>query len=290
MKHIKNNENKMGLIIVLISLLFGLVFTQEATAQNIRTRLKLEYTKKPDNSKIINAKLLLRQGRRYVPQKGLTISYVVMNGEEEQLLGEGQTDAAGNAMLVISEDYILPVNLDNTVSIGAKFAGNDSCRKSSSSLEIQDMILTFGSVDNETKTVTINASVLDSVGNQIPVADEYVEIFIERLFSLLPVGDGTTDENGFASFTYEDEIPGDAEGNINLIASITGSDIYGDVEAKSRVKWGTPVDHTVDVSARALWSDQAPLWMIIACFIVLVGAWFNFGLVIYHLIKMKRAT
>jgi len=275
------------LTIVLIVGFTGIFST--SVAQDIRTRMKVEYLRKADNSKVLNAKLLLRDGRKYVPANEFSVSYSVLNNDEELVLGDAVTDANGEAMFIISADYKLPVNEENFTVLTASFAGNDSCRSSSSDVEVKDISMQIELGNAEEKSITVALTEVNEEGAVIPVADEYVSIFIERLFSLLPVGDGTTDENGVFEFTYEDEIPGDEVGNVNIVVKLEGSDLYGTVEAENQAKWGTPVDYSVDVSARALWSDQAPLWMLIAIFIVLGGAWFNFGLAIYNLFKVKKA-
>lgn len=275
------------LLIIAIICFSGIIHTSEA--QSVRSRLKVEYLKKADDSKVLTAKLLLRQGRRYVPVPGLTVDYSVLNGEEEVILGTGLTDANGEAMLIISPDYKLPENENRFTVLSASFAGNDSTQSASSEIEIKDVTIDVELGDKESKLISVSVTELNEEGNYVPVADEYLSISIDRLFSLLPVGDGTTDSLGVFEFVYEDEIPGDEDGDVGIVVKLEDSALYGTVETMNQAKWGTPVDYTVDVSARALWSDQAPLWMLIATFIVLVGAWFNFGLAIFNLMKVKKA-
>lgn len=286
-RYIKNVMAKLFTLTLIICLSGTL---SSVDAQDIRTRLKVEYHRKADNSKILTAKLLLRQGRKYLPAPEMTINYSVLKNDEELVIGDAVTDAKGEAMFIISADYKLPENEELFTVLTASFAGNDSCRSSSSDVEIKDidMHIELGSMDE--KTITIALTEQNKEGEVVPVVDEFVSISIERLFSLLPIGDGTSDENGIMEFTFEDEIPGDEDGDVTIVARLEESDLYGTVEVANQAKWGTPVDYTVDVSARALWSDQAPLWMLIAVFVVLGGAWFNFILVLVNLFKMKKAA
>lgn len=287
----QNTRNKKSLIVLIIAIIticFTGIFSS-ANAQSVRSRIKVEYLRKPDNSKALTAKLLLRQGRKYVPAANFPVTYSVLKNDEELELGTATTDENGEALFIISADYQLPVNEDNFTVLSAAFAGNDTCRSSSSDVEVKDITVQVDVGNNESKTITVSLSEKDNEGNVIPVAEEYVTLSIERLFSLLPIGDGSTDSLGVFEFVYEDEIPGDAEGNINVIVKLEESELYGTVETAQKANWGTPVDYSVDVSARALWSDQAPLWMLIATFIVLAGAWFNFGLAVLNLLKMKKA-
>ncbi|MDX1285817.1 MAG: hypothetical protein R3182_12425 [Draconibacterium sp.] len=275
-------------VIATILFIGFLVQTSAIQAQSVRSRLKITYEKNSDGTKELNAKLLLRQGRRYIPAPDFEIEFTATNNKEVTRFGTGTTNTDGEAMMIISSEYKVPVNEENYSTFTATFAGNDTCRSSTSDVEVKDISINVEVSDIESKTVMVTLLEKDSTGNQIPVADEFLSISIERLYSLLPIGDGMTDENGIFEFTYEDEIPGDAEGNINLVIRLEESELYGTVEAESKAKWGTPVSNEVDVSARALWSDQAPLWMLIAVFIVLIGAWFNFGLAIYNLLKIKK--
>ena len=274
-------------MVLLISCLF--LIPSGSQAQDVRSRLRMGYIKKADDSKHLTAKLLLRQGRRYVPASDFTITYSLLNNETEVELGTAHTDENGDALFVISPEYKIPVNEENFATLIASFAGNDTCRGSSAEVEVKDILVQIETGDAETKTISVILSEKDSVGNNMPVQEEFVSIYIERLYSLLPIGDGVTDENGVLDFTYEDDIPGDAEGNINVIVKLEESELFGTVEANKNAGWGTPVSYEVDVSARALWSDQAPHWMIIATFIVLAGAWFNFILAMVNLFKIKKA-
>lgn len=288
----KNIQNRFRSIMKLFIIVLIICFTgalSNTTAQDIRTRLKVEYLRKADNSKVLTAKLLLRQGRKYLPAPEMTVNYSVLKNEEELVIGDAVTDANGEAMFIISADYKLPVNEELLTVLMVSFVGNDSCRSSSSDVEVKDIDMQIELGSMEEKTVTIALTEKNVEGEVVPVVDEFVSISIERLYSLLPIGDGTTDENGMLEFTYEDEIPGDEDGDVNIVVKLEESDLYGTVEAEKQAKWGTPVDYSVDVSARALWSDQAPLWMLIAVFIVLGGAWFNFVLALVNLFKIKKA-
>lgn len=278
--------NRLLALALIAVLLLGIA--EQGSAQDIRSRLSANYTQKADNSKILSAKLLLRQGRRYTPAEGLTVKFTLTDGENEKLLGTALTDNAGEAMMILAADYQLPVNEELFTVFSASFEGNDSCRASSTDMEIKALDVQIALGDSESKTITVTLQEQNEEGETVPVVDEAVTLSINRLFSKLPIAVGSTDENGVFEFTYEDDIPGDAEGNITIVAQMIESSFYGTVEAEKQALWGEPVDHTVDVSARALWTNQAPLWMLVATFIVLAGVWFNFGLAIYNLLKVKR--
>ena len=67
------------------------------------------------------------------------------------------------------------------------------------------------------KTITVNAIVNEN-GEDKPVPDEIVMIYVPRMFSLLLINELTLDENGTASFEFPSDLPGDKDGNLTIIA------------------------------------------------------------------------
>lgn len=132
------------------------------------------------------------------------------------------------------------------------------------------------------KIITATARELndDTIGNPIEELDLY--FYVERTFSLLPIGDifNTTDENGRVSIEFPSDLPGDSIGNVNVIARIQESDIYQDTEIKATKAWGIPVKSEEKVVKRSLWAAgaNAPISLMLLVNGLIAAAW---GLIIY---------
>ena len=108
------------------------------------------------------------------------------------------------------------------------------------------------------------------------------------MFSLLPIIEDFSDEEGKLISDFPNDLPGDSVGNLTVIVSIIESDEYGTVEKQKTIDWGIPVDFSEAETPRALWTDEAPIWMAWAVYVILAGAWLNFMYAVYKVVKVKR--
>jgi len=125
-----------------------------------------------------------------------------------------------------------------------------------------------------------------------PVAEVSVKIYVQRLFSLLPVGDAvSTDENGDAEFIFPDDIPGDSKGMLTVFAKIEDDENYGNLETKGEIRWGliksksNPMERSLSASR-----DKAPIYFIIASNLIIAGIWGTLIYVIFQLFKIRRIS
>lgn len=127
-----------------------------------------------------------------------------------------------------------------------------------------------------------------------PVKDVNVKLFVKRLFGLLPVNDGaTTGEDGIASFTVSNDIPGDATGNLVVIAKIEDDDNYMNTETKADVKWGVirkePESKLMERSLAAS-RERAPIYFMVASDLIIAGIWGTIIYIIFQVFKIKRIS
>lgn len=246
-----------------------------------RSRMKLFYKKQADQTKVLESQLLVKTSNGYEPLIGANLNFYALTDSTESLLGEVATDTYGKAKLLIDPNYSLPLNSNFAYVFRVEFSGNDTCKKASKEKEIRDvqMALTF----SEDSTISVRLSEQDTIF----AADEMVSFFVERLYSYLPLYEDVTDNSGELSYKFPSDIPGDSSGTVNVVVKIIDSDNYGTVIQSSKVKWGIPVNYDNEMP-RALWSDQAPLWMLIAVFIVLLGAFINFLIAVYQLYQIRK--
>jgi hypothetical protein len=113
-------------------------------------------------------------------------------------------------------------------------------------------------------------------------------IFVHRLFNPLKVGEGTTDENGEATVEIPGKLPGDAKGNITLLAKLDENELYGNLESSVTQQWGIPVSDKLGEQPRALWSPHAPLWMMITFIILMCTVWGHYLVIFIQLFRLRK--
>jgi hypothetical protein len=256
-----------------------------------RTRLRSYYFNHSDGQRQLSFLLTSGRGRNMQNVKDAVIEVEIDLGDSAQYLTELITNEAGYADLYIQEGYTFPVDEEGITTILASYGGNDTLRSSSTDIEIKDVFLELNfDVEDSVKVLSIEANERNPEGEFIPVEELDINIGVQRLYSVLPLDDIETDENGMGIFEFPDDIPGDSAGNLIIVARIDEHDYFGTVEKSQSVDWGIPVSYDLKKLPRQLFTDEAPLWMISAVFIVLVGAWYHFFLSVFKLYKLKNAA
>ncbi|WP_297762900.1 hypothetical protein [uncultured Muriicola sp.] len=167
------------------------------------------------------------------------------------------------------------------------FIGNSNIY-AQDSLAVAEVSLSFSDA-NDVKTII--ATAVDASGLPIEELDLY--FFVTRTFSLLPIGDvfNTTDENGVVEIEFPYDLPGDTEGNVEIVVKIIESDLYNDLTLNVLKKWGvptTPLDQSEE--KRSLWAAaaNAPITLVLATSGMILVIWFIIGYIIFKLFKISR--
>ncbi len=143
------------------------------------------------------------------------------------------------------------------------------------------------------KYVTAKASdfTQDSIGAPIEEIDLY--LYVQRTFSLLPIGDRftETDENGKRTIEFPSDLPGDTTGLVKVIVKIEDADEYVDTSFSKAINWGIPLVIDKSENKRALWaaSASAPIYLLIltnSLILIVWGIIFYICVKIYHISKM----
>lgn len=98
------------------------------------------------------------------------------------------------------------------------------------------------SFSEEDATHIIIAKATDT--NGVPIEDLELYFYIQRTFSLLPIGDffNATDENGIVEVEVPNDIPGDSNGNLHMYVKIMDADAYEDQSIAFIKNWGTQLN------------------------------------------------
>lgn len=253
------------------------------------TRLRSYFFIHPNGDRQISVLLTAGRGRNMQNVANAPISFEIDLGDSTQFITEVLTNADGSADLYVESGYTLPMDEEGLTTFLASFAGNDTLSEASTDLEIKDVFLELKfELKDSVKILSVLATEYNGVGESVPVEGLDVNIGVQRLYSILPVDIIETDDGGVATLEFPDGIPGDSVGAITILARVMEHDNYGTVTKKGSINWGLPVSYDLKKLPRQLFTDEAPLWMIIAVFIVLVGAWYHFFLSIFKLSKIKK--
>ncbi len=273
---------------------FGLMTTPDSQAKTNakeRVRMKLYYSKNDAGERMFSIALTAGSGKDMHGVKNAEVMLTSVLEDSTYVLATVETDTLGEVKLFLSEDYALPMDEDGISTIEAIYEGNDVYRSASNDIEISDLKLEFSfDVIDSVKYLKVHANRIDGEGNLVPVEELDINIGVQRLFSILPMDEVTTDEDGIGELEITDELPGDAEGTLTFVARLEDHDEFGTVVKSASQAWGAPVSYEVHPLPRQLFTDEAPLWMIASVCIILLGAWYHFFLSISKLVKLKKAA
>jgi hypothetical protein len=200
-------------------------------------------------------------------------------------LGFVITDQMGKAVLNYKVDPKTS-GKDGKLHFKAVFAGNKSMEAAEEELTVKRAKLDITAA-KEDSVLNVRIKLVD-LGTDSAIKGTVVGIFVRRSFSALKIGEGTTDENGEATVEIPNNLPGDAKGNITLLAKLDENETYGNLEASVVQKWGIPVSDKLEDQPRALWSSHPPLWMLITFFILMGIVWGHYIVIVVQLFRLRK--
>jgi hypothetical protein len=279
---------------IVIALTIGSVsnngsFAQENDLKNYKVRFNLNTIKQPDNSRVLEVSFIAtnkKDRKDRVPVFDADINFYNVTADEDLLLGTIKTDEEGAAKLTVPGNQTYVTDADGYINFKAVFEGTDGLDYEDAELAIRDVFLELNLEEiDSVKTVVLNAYTLDSLKTKIPLEATSITFAVGGFISDLPIQEGTV-ESGEYQFQFPENISGDKNGTIAVIASILDSDEFGNVIQKKNVNWG--INKEIEIESNKLWSEVAPIWMYIVLSILLVGVWANYAYSINNLFKIKK--
>ncbi|HQW43868.1 MAG: hypothetical protein KA428_04815 [Chitinophagaceae bacterium] len=249
--------------------------------------VEFKAVQKSDNSIDLKAGLKAKVKNWPVNLYKMKVTFFQVVNDEDQELGFAITDNSGKAVFNVKGDS-LKTNTDGKVQFKMVFAGNKMMESAEEVVAFKRARLEIIPV-KEDSLLTVQVKLVEvGTGAEIPIPEAAVGIFVKRLFLPLKVGEGTTDENGEASVEFPANLPGDAKGNLTLIAKLDENETYGNLEASVVQQWGTSVSNKIEDQPRALWSSNPPMWMLITFIILMVAVWGHYIVIIYELFRLRK--
>lgn len=259
----------------------------EETPTMLSPSFELLTVQKTDGSIDLKAAIKAKVKGTFIKLPLLKVKFLLITDTTEKELGFLITDRNGEAVFTCKPGSV-EAGKEGSLHFKAVYAGNKSIEAADAEVTVKRGKLEISPVkDDSLFKVKVKFTDLSGGPDSI-AANTTVSVFVKRSFNPLKLGEGTTDESGEAIIEIPAKLPGDAKGNITLLARIDENENYGNLEAALAQPWGVSVSDKLQDMPRALWSAHPPLWMLIT-FIILVGTvWGHYIVIIYELFRLRK--
>ncbi|MBL7733256.1 MAG: hypothetical protein JNM88_18965 [Chitinophagaceae bacterium] len=259
----------------------------EEAAELISPSISFITIQKSDNTIALKASLKAKINGSLQKLHSLKVHFYIVSDSAEQEIGAVNADRNGEAIFNLKTEG-LAAGSDDRYHFKTAVLANKSMEAAEEEVYIRKARLSLNPVKEDSLLTAQVKLVYDSAGTEVPVKEATIGIYVKRLFLPLKIGEGTTDENGEAAVEIPYNLPGDAKGNITLLARLDENETFGNLEAASMQPWGKAVSNKVEEQPRALWSSHPPMWMLIT-FLVLMGVvWGHYIVIVYQLFRLRK--
>jgi Ni/Fe-hydrogenase subunit HybB-like protein len=121
-----------------------------------------------------------------------------------------------------------------------------------------------------------------------PVEGAPVGFYVRRMFGDMDLGADVTLGDGTAAVPFPEELPGDATGEFTVVVRILEPGEFAGAEAEVVMQGGIPTLAVAAEPPRALWSERAPLALIVTIFTLLVTVWAIYSVALYQLVQIRK--
>jgi hypothetical protein len=218
------------------------------------------------------------------------VTFSIIDKDSSKIIGQAKTGTDGVAILKMPAKKPYFRNTEGLIGFKSEYAGEEKYEASEGEFLIKPGKLTISFYEEDSvRYVKVNALQLEADGQEIPLGNQTVIVYVPRMLSLLKIAEIMLDSLGEGTAEFPKDIIGDSVGNLAVIAQIEENDVYGNVRAESNINWGLP-KHLISAErpTRELWTPVAPLWMIITLIIMLVGVWGHYAYTLIQLFRIKK--
>ena len=284
---------KNKLILLLLPFTGMIAAAQKDSVPPPKEIVKLKYFNDNNAVQYLILENSVKTGKKIEPLKDKTFQLYLDANKAENLVGKVTTDKEGRAKSFIPPG--LKANWD-AVPVHT-FIASAAGKEDESAVELEitkaKIKIDTSSADGS-KNITVQVMKYDKDA-WVPASEVEMKIGIRRLGGILSAGDQdtyTTDSTGTVSAQFnKDSLPGDANGNIVLVARVDDNDLYGNMYVEKAVPWGVGVkmDNTF-FDQRTLWSTRfhTPLWLLFMAYSIVLVVWGTIVYLVMQIIKIKK--
>ncbi|OQP64221.1 hypothetical protein A3860_19785 [Niastella vici] len=274
--------------VLVVLLVDPLLFAQNATHDLI---LNPGYFNNNNQVQYLKVNTKAKIDGKFKPVAGIPVSFYISADAPANLLGKAVSDRNGEAVLFIPPAAKDAWNRSSKQSFFVVSAATGLYKSTSSDLDITKSKIKIDTIAGK-KIIATLQELRDSVW--VPVKGADIKVAIKRLNADLNVNETpayTTDSLGTVAADFQrDSLPGDARGNITLIAKVEDNDAYGNITAELTVPWGVPGIYASDFNRRTLFARRglAPVWLEITSFSIFFVVWIVLLYLIVQIWKLKK--
>ena len=257
-------------------------------SEKISPAIELMSVQKGNNTIDLKTALRAKIKGNLTKLSGLKVEFFHTGETEDKKIGEAVTGSNGTAVLNIKSEDIT-ADKEGKLNFKVSFSGNDNFESTEEVVAVKRAKLLM-TPQSEDSVYTVQLKLVDlSTGVEMAVPEAKLNVYVKRLFSPMKVGEeAATDENGEASIEIPNNLPGDAKGNIALIAKLEDNEVYGNLETSVNQNWGIAVSDESKSLPRALWSPDPPIWMLITFIVMMTLVWGHYLVIIYELFRLRK--
>ncbi len=125
------------------------------------------------------------------------------------------------------------------------------------------LVKLISSFDKATNLITVNATA-DEKNGKVAIVGAEISLFVKRYFGNFQIEKALkTDANGSAKFSFPTDMPGNKNGDLDVLVKMYDEN-YGEVQVTKSYSIGVPTDNPGLNEKRAIWNTlaKAPLWII----------------------------
>jgi hypothetical protein len=259
--------------------------------EKARVRIGLNYFKIAEDSCYLTVKVLTKPDRKYIPVSGVIINLFLNEQTKSGMMGNITTDKEGWGTVILPDKFYSALDTLITLNFMARLKNDPNYQDKITTIEIKDASMIISYEEDSLKAVKVILLEKDSTGRGIPVEGADIKFYVQRLFSLLPIGNDNnfTDEQGEVILDFPTDLPGDAEGNLEVFVKLEDDDDFGNIIVNNILPWGSDqliVKDTFD--ERSLWSprDKTPYYLLIFPNLMLLAVWMVIFYLIIQLVKI----
>jgi hypothetical protein len=280
------------LINIIISAVYVNCFALEKadTTGPSKTIMSFTCTSNSSDSIVLKSQISVRHDDWNTNLMNALVTFSIIDKDSSKIIGRVKTGTDGVAVLKVPAKKPYFRNDEGLIGFKAEYAGDKKYETSDGEFLIKPGKLAISFYEEDSvKYVKVNALQLEADGQEIPLGNQTVLVYVPRMLSLLKIAEIALDSIGEGTAEFPNDIIGDSVGNLTVIAQIEENDVYGNVRAESEINWGLP-KHLISAErpTRELWTPVAPLWMIITLIIMLVGVWGHYAYTIVQLFRIKK--
>lgn len=219
---------------------------------------------------------------------GITVHCYIASESPENVLGKIVTNEKGEAVLLIPPSAKKQWNNAAKQSFIVVSEPTPLYDATKATTEITKAKLKIDTLSDKKIAVSF-LELKDSIWTPLKGID--VKIAVKRLQGDLNVADAptyATDSLGIATADFKrDSLPGDAKGNLILIARVEDNDIYGNLTAEKIAPWGTTVHYVSEFDKRTLFGrrGRSPIWLELIAYTIVAVVW---GILFYLFGQIRK--